>query len=1618
MTLILKAGGSVVAAWMARGGRVGVLLLLLSLGFASAALAGPPTHLRKAALDFDGFNHACGVATDSTGDVYVSNAGESTVEIFDSGRQKIASIGDVNEPCGLAVDSQGILFVSETLTGEIVRYVPDAYPLSATPTYGSAEPVVGGGNNQGISVDPFDDSLYVTKGDRVDAYANESQQIQINATGGTYTLSFEGRTTPPLPFSASHTDVQSALEALSSVGTGNVSVTAGGFQPTNHLVTFIGSLGLVNASRINVDSSGLTGSVSQSESQGGFAGSVGAGTLTDASGVAAYTYRASSVKVERYVFVADTADDDVKVFAGQGAASLKLRRTITGPMEGETFGFGAAGAYIAVDSGNRKSEEDKCAPVAEQACTAGHVLVYDESNNKIDEFDASGEFLDQFTDPELADGQPTALAVDRSDGATDGTIYVTVDSGPGAKLLAFDPLPRPSRRPLSKLSHVLATARAVAIDPHGDVYVATGSVVRVFNRSGQEIKVGPDGQGFPVSEGPAIELAVDSSCHVYVLIHRNSGERESEKVQYYTPDSCSPHNGTQYSGPVPVLTANEFVNPGQPLQAIGLNPSNDHLFAMNLGGQIVELGTAAEGSPVIDDCFACGLAGTATDIAVYGSNGSVYMSGGGDGTVTVLNAEGTERLRGITGVGSPQGSFGGSPGSLDVDQSNGHVLIFNNNRGAVEEYDASGAFVGEFSFPEPQKFTTGIVRDSGIAVDNSDGPSSGNVYVAFDDTKADTFDLWAFGPLTYGDTPSMETGIASAVGGGNATLNGKLNPEGFDVEECGFEYIADDQYALHGFTGAASTPCAESMAAIGRGSIPVDVHADVSGLDPDARYRFRLVSANRYGAGDPGNAWLFGPPILKNGSELALPILYDEATLGAEIDSSGLATKYHFEYGTSTAYGQSTPSVELIPGDGGIPITASLTGLAENTEYHFRVVFENEAKTGLVGPDVAFETLTRSEGPTTCPNTEYRTGLSANLPDCRAYELVTPAETNGASPVAAESQTAGEEFNNWLVSPRGEGAGESVAYFIPGTLPGFEGTGSFDGYRARRASGSHPSGGWASEIFGPSFAEADGNRPEKHGMAPEQDYWFWQIHNFENYEGGIPAGNYLRSASVVNSKCTGSSSSHYQLIGCGSLGTDPTAQGRFLSAGGAHVIFSSKARLQSDAAPVGTEAIYDRAAGAESAEVLSVKEGGSPFGAGKNAAYLGTAEDGSAVAFSVGTTLYLHRAGSTVLVAEGFGSFAGLSVDGSRLFYTKADELHFFDAIADTDTSIAPGVAATFVSVSPDGSHLLFTSEKALTGGEENEMGQVAVENQHNLYALAGGATAFVGILDPEDLVRFAGRVEVNLGRWTTAISAGINVGRAYSPTRSTPNGDVFAFQSHAQLTAYDNKGHGEIYRYAPTAALGERVLCVSCDPSNAAPSADATFQEVRLPIFATTLIPNITEDGRKVIFQSQDRLLPEDANAVQDVYEWKAPGAPGCQSVNGCLGLISSGQGEGNSSLYGMTEDGHDVFLHTLQKLVGADVAGSPSIYDAREGGGIPEPLQAAPCQGDSCQGAGSTPPAVPSPSSDNASGGGNVSAKPKPRCPKSKRKVQRAGKTRCVRRHGKKHHHPQANSNRRPER
>jgi hypothetical protein len=1486
-----------------------------------SAVAVPPAHLATPSLNIEGLNHACGVAVDSGGDIYAASAGESKIRIFNPAHSALAQIENSNQPCGLAVNSKGELFVSERGTGNVVRYKPNAYPLSGSPTYGAAEPIDSSGKARGIALD-WKGLLYVAEDDHLAVY----------------------------------------------------------------------------------------------KADGSFQENILAGQVEDASGVAVATsaHTGGSAVGEygaiRRIYVA--GEDEVRIFAGTassfaGFGTLSLERTIDGvdhdgdpETAKQQFNFGEL-AYLSVDPGNAESTatESKCVPIAEQACTFGHLLVYDPAHDAVDELDGSGEFIDQFTSPSLDDGEPTAMAVDRSGGPGDGTIYVTAGAGPAAKVLAFGPLVAPSRAPLpaEPPSRTLEDAGSLEVDQQGYLYVAAGPKIHVYTPGGSELAIGAEGQGIEDSLQP-FDIDIDSVGNVYVVDRQSPSSSDNYSVSYFKPSEYPPTNATTYKRSAPVVEEGSFpVEPTQAPEAIAINPADDHLY-INGGLTLIEINSAAGGSTLIRSFPKVLIENFHNSIDVYGANGNVYLGanngGGGRGGVQIINGAGTKIVARIFGNGSPTGKFPRSNPQVAVDQSNGHVLAFDYGAGqqgaaAGQEYDAAGGFVAQFEFPPPQDFTTETFRANDIAIDNSAGSTRGRVYVAFDDPKPNTPDVWAFNRLEYGETPAPITGVASDLDTDGVTLNGTVNPSGFLTTECNFRYLPDSDYQTNlsesdpPFEGATSVPCAQNSAEIGKGTAPIPVDASVATLpDPEGRYRFQLVVANKYGETE-GEARLFGPPVIE--TRPALPVLYTEATFRAKVDPTGLATKYRFQFGTASgSYDQETPALELTAFDDPAEVFSDVTGLLEGVTYHYRVVAENESGTAT-GPDQEFTTLQRPAGQN-CTNQTYRTGLSANLPDCRAYELVTPAETNGLTPMSREELAAGNTlFDYWNVMPRGDRAGERVSYFAFGTLPGFEGNGISDGYRAERGIGDHPVEGWSTELTGPSYQQAVPNvtliPPGHQGVSPDQMYSFWRIEPFQTFEETLPTGMYLRTPEK------------FEVAAQGPLGSDLEAVTNYLAADGAHIIFSSEVRLHASAPPTGTTAVYDRPAGKKTARVVSVKPGGGAFGVGENANFIATSDDGSKVAFRVSPLTYVRVGTKTVALSEKSATI--VSLDGARAYYIEAGD----DALMACQTTGAScaGEGATqtpltiakeveVAKASADGQTVLFVSKEALTEpGDVNGIGEHAEAGELNLYWWSSGYK-FIARVQEKDL---AG------GRFL----------------RITPDGSVAAFESRAKLTAYDNDGATEIYRFDATQSVEQALLCVSCDPSFAPPVGGARFVDTEFggAVSQHVRVANLTDDGEAVFFQSDDRLLPEDANDAMDVYEWRAEGSGSCSRLGGCLGLISSGQGEGDSFLYGLSADGRDVLFRTRERLVSSDVSGSPSLYDARIDGGIPQIVAPAPCQGDACQGAGDEAPAF-SPPTTTGNGNGNISSPTKKHCPRGKRLVRRNGKERCI----KRNHHRKAKQRR----
>ena len=86
---------------------------------------------------------------------------------------------------------------------------------------------------------------------------NEKQQISLSATGGTFTLAYDGDATAATAFGASAATLQTNLEGIAAIGAGQVTVTGSAGGPW--VVEFTGTLARTNVSQLVGDGTSLTG---------------------------------------------------------------------------------------------------------------------------------------------------------------------------------------------------------------------------------------------------------------------------------------------------------------------------------------------------------------------------------------------------------------------------------------------------------------------------------------------------------------------------------------------------------------------------------------------------------------------------------------------------------------------------------------------------------------------------------------------------------------------------------------------------------------------------------------------------------------------------------------------------------------------------------------------------------------------------------------------------------------------------------------------------------------------------------------------------------------------------------------------------------------------------------------------------------------------------------------------------------------------------------------------------------------------------------------------------------------------------------------------------------------
>jgi hypothetical protein len=112
------------------------------------------------------------------------------------------------------------------------------------------------------------------------------------------------------------------------------------------------------------------------------------------------------------------------------------------------------------------------------------------------------------------------------------------------------------------------------------------------------------------------------------------------------------------------------------------------------------------------------------------------------------------------------------------------------------------------------------------------------------------------------------------------------------------------------------------------------------------------------------------------------------ATITGTVNPNGQATTYHFEWGTTSAYGHSTASASAGSGTSNQAVSVSLSGLAPHTTYHYRVVASNATGTAMAA-DRTFKTGSPSFAGAFAPGQRDHMGSAGNV----AVRVTCPSGT-------------------------------------------------------------------------------------------------------------------------------------------------------------------------------------------------------------------------------------------------------------------------------------------------------------------------------------------------------------------------------------------------------------------------------------------------------------------------------------------------------------------------------------------------------------------------------------------------------------------------------------------------
>jgi hypothetical protein len=599
-----------------------------------------------------------------------------------------------------------------------------------------------------------------------------------------------------------------------------------------------------------------------------------------------------------------------------------------------------------------------------------------------------------------------------------------------------------------------------------------------------------------------------------------------------------------------------------------------------------------------------------------------------------------------------------------------------------------------------------------------------------------------------------------------------------------------------------------------------------------------------------------------------------------------------------------------------------------------------------------------------CPNEALRTGPSAALPGCRAYEMVSPVEKFGANVSVPFSVH---------VAP----GGGAASFFSSGAFAGAQSSSLANAYLSRRDEN------WVTEsltvpqlnregivvsttrAYTPDLAES---------LAASRDALT---------PGAIKGGSnlYLRdnatgALTLVAATAGGKS---FALMAESSLGSYFGGTNDW-----SHIAFLAREPLPPG--PGEPEGVVETPIGLAAENLYDYTSGRSHI--------VDVLPDGTVPAEGV------HQPASSVPNRH------LVSADGSRIFFQVGESGAGPIFMREDDTTTTPvsishnGAEAgevkpaEFGVATADGSVVYFSSSSELLEGSENEGAP-----QLYAYNVASGTTTelisdapeggprveeILGASEDGSYVYFTSAAVLAEGatpvpvfgtniyvwhdgtiKWIAQTGEIIEIG-APKEWALSPDGRNFAFASYTPIGGEEEdpsspscpfnpsigneEGHcQDVYEFEYESGVRS---CLSCTGKPARGDSSLGGQEFHEPGLPDEFPHALLNDGT-VFLDTPNRLLPPDVNGVEDVYAWR----------DGSYELISTGTSDQASTFGDATADGSDILFRTSQALVPQDVDKGIDVYDDREAGGLasqsPPAAPPPPCEGEGCRVPSPTPPA-----------------------------------------------------------